>query len=74
MMWREPKNNSNDCCFWCCNVNGYSLNLPSALCTVVHGPEVLVLHPTEILEDASTNSTDSGGDDEFQCQTESRSP
>jgi hypothetical protein len=50
-------------------------NLPSALRPVVHGPEVPVTQPTEILEDASTNSSDSGGDDEkLQCHTESQIP
>jgi hypothetical protein len=49
-------------------------NLPSVLRPVVHGPEVPVPQPTEILEDASTNSSDSGGGDkEFQCHTESQS-
>jgi hypothetical protein len=46
------------------------LNFPSALITIVHGPEVPVPQPTEILEDASTNSCDSGGD----CHTESQNP
>jgi hypothetical protein len=51
------------------------LDLSSALHPVVHGSEVPVPQPTEILEDASTNSCDSGGDDEeFQCLTESRIP
>jgi hypothetical protein len=50
-------------------------NCPSALRPVVHGPEVPVPQPTEILEDAFTNSSDSGGDDEeFQRHTESQSP
>jgi hypothetical protein len=40
------------------------LNLPAALHPLVHGPEVSVAQPTEILEDASNNSSDSGGDDE----------
>jgi hypothetical protein len=45
------------------------------LYVVAHGPEVPVPQPTEILEDASTNSSDSDGDDEeFQCHTESLSP
>jgi hypothetical protein len=50
-------------------------NFPSALRPIVRGPEVPVPQPTEILEDASTNSSDSGGDDEeFQCDTESQIP
>jgi hypothetical protein len=50
-------------------------NFPSVLRPVVHGPEVPVPQPTEILEDPSTNSSDSGGDDEeFQRHTESQSP
>jgi hypothetical protein len=50
-------------------------NLPSALRPFVHGPKVPVPQPTEILEDASTNSSDSGEEDEeFQCHTESQSP
>jgi hypothetical protein len=49
--------------------------VPSALCPLVHGPEVPVSQLTEILEDASTNSCDSGGDDkELQCHTDSQSP
>jgi hypothetical protein len=35
---------------------------------------VLVPQPKEILEDASTNTSDSGGDgEEFQCHTQSHS-
>jgi hypothetical protein len=50
------------------------LNLPSTIHPVVHGPEVPVPQPTE-LEDALTNSCDSGGDDEeFQCHTKCQSP
>jgi hypothetical protein len=50
-------------------------NIPSALRPVADGREVPVPQPTEILEDASTNSSDSGRDNrEFQCLTESRSP
>jgi hypothetical protein len=83
MIWREPKNHSDGCCFCCCDVKGYNSknkvimypNLPSALRPVVHGPEVPVAQPTEILEGASTNSSDSGGDDkEFLCRTASQSP
>jgi hypothetical protein len=81
MIWKEPKNHSDDCCFCCCDVKGYNCknkkvilypNFPSASRPVVHGPQVPVPQPTEILEDASTNSSVSGGDDEeFQCHTES---
>jgi hypothetical protein len=58
-----------------CDVTGYNSknkevilypNLPLVLRPVVHGPEVPVSQPTEILEVASTNSSD----EEFQCHTE----
>jgi hypothetical protein len=50
-------------------------NLPSGLRPAAYGPEVPVSQPTEILEHASTNSSDLCGDDEeFQCHTESQSP
>jgi hypothetical protein len=69
-------------CF-CCDIKDYNSknkkvilypNIPSAL-RPVHGPEVPVPQPTETLEDASSNSSDSGGDnEEFQCYTESQIP
>jgi hypothetical protein len=83
VIWREQKNHSDDCYFCFRDVKGYNSqnkivilypNLPSVLHPVAHGPAVPVPQPTEILEDASTNSSDSGGDDEeFQCHTESQS-
>jgi hypothetical protein len=82
--WRESKNHSDDCYFCCCDIKGYNSknkkiivypNLLSALCPVVHGPDIPVPQPTEISEDAPTSSSDSGEDDEeFQCHTESQSP
>jgi hypothetical protein len=84
MKWREPKNHSDDCFFCCYNVKAHNSknkkvilypNLPSALRPVVHGPDVPVPPRTEILEDASTNSSESGGDnEECQCHTECQSP
>jgi hypothetical protein len=50
-------------------------NILSGLRPVVHGPELPVAQSTEILEDAFSNSFDSGCDDEeFQSHTESLSP
>jgi hypothetical protein len=81
---REPKIHSDDCYFCCCDVKGYKSknkkvtlypNLPSALRPVVHSPEIPVPQPTEILEDTSTDTFDSGGDDEdFLCHAESQIP
>jgi hypothetical protein len=80
VIWREPKNRSDICCICFCDVKGHNCknkkvilypNLPLVLRPVVRGPEVPVTQSTEILEDASTNSCDSSGDDEeFQCHTE----
>jgi hypothetical protein len=81
--WRETKNHSDDCYFCSCDFKGYNPknkvilypNLPSALCPVFHGPELPVPQPAEILEDSSTNSSDSGRDEEeFLCHTESQIP
>jgi hypothetical protein len=50
-------------------------NFHSALRPVGPGPEVSVPQPTEILDDALTNSSDSGGDDEeFQDHTKCQIP
>jgi hypothetical protein len=81
---RKPKYHGDGCYFCCYDVKGYNSknkkvmlypNNPSVLRPVIHGPEVPVPQTTETLKDASTNSSDSGGDDEeFQCRTESQSP
>jgi hypothetical protein len=60
MIWREPRNHSDDCYFFSCNVQGYNSkkrkemfypNLPSAICPVPHGPGIPVPAPPEILVD-----------------------
>jgi hypothetical protein len=69
----EAKNHNDDSYFCCGNAKGYNSKykkiilypkLPSALRPVVHGPEVPVPQLTETLEDASTNSSYSVGDDD----------
>jgi hypothetical protein len=54
MIWREPKNHSDDCYSCCCDVKGYNskikkvilyLNLHSALRSDVHGTEIPVPQP-----------------------------
>jgi hypothetical protein len=84
VIWREPKNRSDDCYFCCCDVEGYNSknkkvilypNLPLALRPVVHGSQAPVPQPTEILEDTSTDSNGSVVDDEeFQWHTKSQIP
>jgi hypothetical protein len=82
---REPKNHSDDCYFCCCDGKGYNSKNKEVILyptepsfsftSCCSWPRCTVPQPTEILEDASTNSSDSGGDDEeFQCYTESQSP
>jgi hypothetical protein len=80
MIRREPKNHKDDCYFCCCVTNieikRFILypNLSSALRPLLQGPDIPVPQPTEILEYASNNSSDSGGDNkEFQCDIESQS-
>jgi hypothetical protein len=70
VIWKESKYHIDNCYICCCDVKGYNSknkkvilypNLPSVLRCVVHGPEVPVPQRTEILENASTDSSDSGG-------------
>jgi hypothetical protein len=79
---REPNNHSDYCYFCCCDVKGYNsknkrvilcTNNPSALHSFIHGPELPVPKPTDILEGATSNTSDLDGDvEEFQCYTESQ--
>jgi hypothetical protein len=60
MIWREPRNHSDDCYFCPCNVKGYNSknrkemfypNLPSAIRAVPHGPGKPMPVPPEVSED-----------------------
>lgn len=60
MVWREPKNHSDDCYFCSCNVRGFNLknkkdisypNIQSAIRPVPHGPEVPIPSPPDSLDD-----------------------
>jgi hypothetical protein len=84
VIWREPKNHSDNCYFCCCDVKGYDINIRKLSCTRIFfqlygllfmAQRYVCLSQQKYLKDAPTNSTDSGGDDEeFQCHTESQSP
>lgn len=78
MIWREPRNHSDDCYFCSCNIQGYSLknkkeifypNLESALRPVPHGPDIPIPLPPERLDDVPAPSGSESGDnsdDDFQ--------
>lgn len=62
MMWREQKNHSDDCYFCSCDVKGYNSkwkctitypNLPSAIRTIPHGPDVPMPDPPTNLDEVN---------------------
>jgi hypothetical protein len=84
MIWKEPRNLSDDFYFCSCNVQGYNSknrkdifypNLPPAIRPVPHGPGIPMPVPPEILEDTPVDSDkeDTDSDQDFQrdpCSTE----
>ena len=65
--WREPKAHGNECYFCSCNVSGFNAknkhlvfypNLPSAIRSVLHGPDVSVLAPPAVLKDLEESSAE----------------
>jgi hypothetical protein len=85
MIWREPKNHSDDCYFCSCNVKGYNLinkkeilypNLLSAMRPVPHSSEIPVPKSTEKLEDIPEDSEDEGEtyDEDYRYVSDSIEP
>lgn len=90
MVWREPRNHSNDCYFCSVDITGriskYKKvisypNLPSAIRPVGHSVDLPVQEPPYDLNSIITEAfsdvqseQDEPGDKEFQCITESLEP
>lgn len=78
MIWREPKNHSDDCYFCSCCVQGFNLknkkeisypNLPSAIRPTPHGPELPVPTPPATLDNIldKPDQQSSSDDDSEDC-------
>ncbi|GBM32839.1 hypothetical protein AVEN_216542-1 [Araneus ventricosus] len=68
MVWREPKNHSDNCYLCTCNVKGFNLknkkqisypNIPSAIRPVPHGPGTPVPSPPDTVENIFYSNTES---------------
>ncbi|GBM44181.1 hypothetical protein AVEN_257120-1 [Araneus ventricosus] len=77
MIWREPRNHSDECYFCSLNVYGFIAknrkeivhpNISSDMRPIRHGPGIPIPKPPEKLKDISSDSEeeDDGSDDDFR--------